>query len=270
MTSTEQISELVDKLTEIKASSQPGEDYHERYKKQPKLFRKLVNEEIKLERMVKRYQRDLRKQIPDLIDWAAFREDKAKLAPREKWRDVKKDLEGRLLRQLEPASQIGKEYGEAQYRVPIPAGKADPEIQTAIRKRSKQTANSVVDTFKDSLNAKLKTVVQKKKIEAQEYPVDIEREFERDLDAVATNDAKAEQIGRTEAIAMAMAALLAYGSLAKSEFKTWRTVPGAEEICADLEGQTIPMNESFDSLIGPVDQPPDPHPNCRCYLDLTN
>jgi len=275
--SRKSLTKLAQQLSIISAAAEPGESYHEKYKKDRESFRKLINQEMKLEKTIRRFQKDLKNHIPDLIDWQAYALGQAKMSGPEKWRELRQDLERRILTDLEPAFALGKKYGEAQFRVPSDISVDDPKVQGAFRKRVANTANSVVKTFKKRLFAKLKTVLRKRTLEAEEfpgepfndYPFGFTDEFKTDLETVADDPSKANEIGRTEVIAAVAISLLLYAEVAGGKMKTWRTVGGAEEICRELEGKKVPIGEPFDSLVGPVDMPPDPHPRCRCYLDLS-
>jgi len=159
--------------------------------------------------------------------------------------------------------------------VPSKVSEQDPDFQKALRKRVAFVAQAVIKTTQDRLKAKLKTLIARK-VQGQDltddgfnpdYPNDLDPEVIATLAAVALNAGQASSISKTEIIVGIGAAMILYGMSSGAQNKTWHTVPGAEEICADLNGQTVPIDESFDSFIGPVDQPGDPHP--RCYLPGT-
>ncbi len=51
----------------------------------------------------------------------------------------------------------------------------------------------------------------------------------------------------------------------------WRINPDACEICQsipDMNPDGVAMDEAFDSIDGPQDAPPDPHPHCFCSLEI--
>ncbi len=51
----------------------------------------------------------------------------------------------------------------------------------------------------------------------------------------------------------------------------WTIEPDACEICQsipDMNPDGVAMDEAFDSIDGPQDAPPDPHPRCRCELEI--
>jgi hypothetical protein len=51
----------------------------------------------------------------------------------------------------------------------------------------------------------------------------------------------------------------------------WRINPGACEICQsipDMNPDGVGIDEAFDSVDGPQDAPPDPHPSCRCSIEI--
>lgn len=51
--------------------------------------------------------------------------------------------------------------------------------------------------------------------------------------------------------------------------KKWVIDPGtACELCEPQQGQTVGINESFDTPVGPVDVPTDIHPQCNCMMEF--
>lgn len=75
---------------------------------------------------------------------------------------------------------------------------------------------------------------------------------------------RAEMIARTETayadVAGNMSAYRASGVVTR---KKWITGAGCCDLCDDLNGQTIDIDDDFDTEDGPIDGPPY-HPNCRC------
>jgi hypothetical protein len=58
------------------------------------------------------------------------------------------------------------------------------------------------------------------------------------------------------------------GFVSKEAEKEWITTPmDACPICDDLDGQTVPVKDTFDSLKGPLIGPT-AHPSCRCAVGL--
>jgi hypothetical protein len=58
------------------------------------------------------------------------------------------------------------------------------------------------------------------------------------------------------------------GFISKEAEKEWITTPmDACEICADLDGQTVPVKDMFESLEGSLIGPT-AHPRCRCAVGL--
>jgi hypothetical protein len=271
-----QLYKLSDSLAFLFAEKQPGETYHKRYQKDRKKFKRLIEQEISLEKSVRLFQKDIKKRLPGLVDWSQYQRGVVALADLSVWAEERKTLENILIQELEASYQLGVEYGVDQFRVPTQLSSRDKEFQAALRKRAGVIAQSVVKTIKDRLRAKLITLRKQRVNKAQnvfleslDYPAYLDKNEIKEVEAVADNEAQAQTIGRTEIIAGIMAGLLLYATLSGAKTKTWRTVPGAEVICRELEGKKVEIDETFDSLVGPVEQPPDPHPNCRCYLDVS-
>ncbi len=84
--------------------------------------------------------------------------------------------------------------------------------------------------------------------------------------------ARADRIARTETIRAANAGqkLLwkdaqANGLLGAGVVRVWISSGDACEICVGLDGETAGIDELF---AGEYDQPPDPHPSCRCAMGI--
>lgn len=87
-------------------------------------------------------------------------------------------------------------------------------------------------------------------------------------DAISDNYAfspdRAETIARTEtAYADVAGNMAAYRESGVVEQKKWITGAGCCDLCDELDGVTIDLDDDFDTEDGPIDGPPY-HPNCRC------
>jgi hypothetical protein len=87
---------------------------------------------------------------------------------------------------------------------------------------------------------------------------------------------RAETIARTEVIRATSAGQQAVWNDAQAEGllpvdaqRIWITTPDDRlcELCAPMDGQTVGLNEPFQSDEGPVDYPP-LHPQCRCAIGI--
>src|SRR5205085_2236649 len=86
------------------------------------------------------------------------------------------------------------------------------------------------------------------------------------------DDARADTIARTESMLAANRGVkqswdqaVDDGLLTGDEQQVWIAAADSAvcPICDDLDGQTVGLDESFDSEVGDLDGPP-AHPNCRC------
>jgi hypothetical protein len=94
-------------------------------------------------------------------------------------------------------------------------------------------------------------------------------------------DYRAEMIAQTEATRAASAGLQdAYaqaidrGVFPSDAVRQFWQIAGDEKTCeicqscADMNEDGVAIDEPFDSIDGPQDAPPDPHPSCRCSLEI--
>jgi hypothetical protein len=125
-----------------------------------------------------------------------------------------------------------------------------------------------MQTLQDRLTRKLTNAIDERVFEAREFPEDIDEDLVDELENVADDHSKADGISSTEIVGAVMFGLLMFSGQADGgvKTKTWRTQQDrdVDDICLDLEGETVPIDETF----GEYDAPPDPHNNCRCYLDI--
>lgn len=86
---------------------------------------------------------------------------------------------------------------------------------------------------------------------------------------------RAETIARTETMAASNHGQLALwqdaqgqGLLTDGARKKWINTPDMRTciVCASAAGQTVPLDQAFESMNGPVMVPADSHPRCRCAM----
>jgi len=84
------------------------------------------------------------------------------------------------------------------------------------------------------------------------------------VDGYAFSDARAETIARTEANnALNQGTMTTWQESGVVSGKTWIVGDGCCDDCADLDGETVDLDEDFPGDVG--DAPPG-HPNCRCSM----
>src|SRR3990167_5793381 len=117
-------------LSTIYASTISGEDFAPQYKKNRKLFTKLVSREIALRRAIRSWQIAFKKEIPAFVNWTAFRsaDKKNLLVPDIHWEQKVKELRQILLKQLEPTIGMGFQYGLDMVKKPLDLSVDDPAI----------------------------------------------------------------------------------------------------------------------------------------------
>ncbi len=94
-------------------------------------------------------------------------------------------------------------------------------------------------------------------------------------------DYRAETIAQTESVRAANAGLqdgyeqaIERGALPSDAVKQYWQIALDEKTCeiclscADMNEEGVAIGEPFDSIDGPQDAPPDPHPNCRCSIEI--
>lgn len=270
---TKRLAELGYSLSTIYAAQLPGEDFAPQYKKNRALFRKVITREIALRRAVRSWQIAFKREVPGYIDWNAYRAGDIKrlLINDGRWELKIGELRALLLTQLSKAIDLGLQYGLNQTKKQEDVSAADPIAQKKLFKRADAAARSVVDTMKDRLIAKLTTAIKARTITAAEFPIDLEEDEDALLIEDVTDDpSKGDTIASTELVAAISIGILVYADAAGIKRKVWRTQndDAVDETCADLEGEDVPINGTFNSDVGEIDAPPDPHPNCRCFLEI--
>lgn len=266
------LSDLSYELAVIVADESFGESYHENYKKNKVAFAALIKQEQALRKAVRGWQLRMVKQLPKLVDWDAFKggNRKSLLKPEGEWSPYRVELEELLFEQIWKAFGVGIMYGEGQLKTQISFSGLTENPEEKLRARARESAASVMQTFQNRVVAKLIKDIEKRTVTAAEFPIDLDEDVEEDLRYVTNDTSKADGISATEIIAAVAFGLLFFGKAAGADTKTWRTQEDGkvDDVCQSLDGETVPIDQTFESIDGDMDAPPDPHVNCRCYLDV--
>lgn len=266
------VQDLGYELAERAAAKFSGEPFAPGYKRNREEFRKVVTQEGRIKRAVRIWQKSVVPRARTLVDWTSVTFGQPK-AIDSAWQTLEDELVNILIKELTPAVQSGIRYGSDQLKVPVTIDAESSKGFQKVKKRARFAAQSITKTMRDRFLTRLKKQAQA----AQVMPVD--QELEDELLGGIEDREKSEQIAQTEVVAAVILGLLLYGNFVREEseklegrdielIKQWETLrdPSVCPICTDLSGEQVDVDDEFDSMVGNVDGPPDPHPQCRCFL----
>lgn len=263
------LQELSDQLYTIYGSALPGEDFNKQYKKYPKLYKALVKADISLEKTMRSYLKDLANRIDMKVQWQEYNKRLYKASETIKGDTFTNniDWQGEVVSlsvtfQGELSDVFGYGMADAQTELGVDAGLTIKESSAInwLRKYTFKLAKDITDTTKNQLHEALMQSLANNEDQIAAT---------NRLNEVIDNPYRAAMIAHTEAIRAYAQGKLATGQEIGAQFKIWRNgQPGAEEICAELDNAVVPIDETFDSMLGPLDAPP-AHPNCRCGMSIS-
>lgn len=172
---------------------------------------------------------------------------------------LEKQLRGAEFRTAAPTGSPVKKIGPFAIRFDV----TNPKVVEFVQQHVAETIDNLEETTKQDIR------------DAIESSLDGDltlREMTQDIMDSVGDDDRAVMIAKTESMDAANQGLLASwdqaadeGLLTGDEYKEWiATETGACDICEELDGETVPIDEDFSS----GDDAPPAHPNCRCTLGI--
>lgn len=245
-------------LTTLFAAQVDGEQFHDDYKKNKEIFRKVVASDIKLEKRLKSYFKTLSKKVRDEMDWYTYNRRVANIVDdmvTVSWDEEELIVKVLLTDSLIQAINAGGELTQLDTLIDIGWTSKDPAMIEFLNKYTLKLAGKLTDTTKDSIKQALLTSLQNKELQADAT--------ERIM-GIIDNPVRAKMIAHTESIRAFSAGRLEVARQVGAEAKEWSAVGGACPICAPMNGEKVALDKSFK---GGYFVPP-AHPNCRCIIRI--
>ena len=261
ITRRDRLERLSFALASVLCKEEIGEQYHPDYKRDRKLFRKIIQTQLKSSRQLMAYFRRIQENVWLKVDWSEYEQKRVKAAivpsaAGDEWAQETIELEIILSDTLGDVYELGGLAGEAETGVTIGFSKFEPYAQKFLRQYTLTVAKDITATTADRIKQSLLKSLQ------LGYT---QEKATQELASVIVDRRRAEKIAHTESIRAFSNGKLAYAFEAGATSKTWDDgQSGACAICKENNGKTIPLDQLFE---GGVDSPP-AHPWCRCLLKI--
>lgn len=168
------------------------------------------------------------------------------------------------------APKIKEELGTDSISVGFEFDASSDAFKSLVNDFVSSMTDEIVATSKSQIDTIVEDVISGKR----EYDPDT---IIADIQEAVGDDYRAEMIARTETISAvtegqqeAWSQATDAGVLTGNELQLWVVTDDDAlcPICEPMDGETAPLGEPFNVDGEDIDGPP-AHPNCRCYLELT-
>ena len=251
-----------DKLVDVYVASQK-EEFHPDYKKDPEQFRMLMRSEIRIEREMKKYFKDLSIQrIPGLIDWGKYSLNKKANDYdflTSEWDGENLILKVLLSKALSDALTAGGMSGEDELGINIGWTDKFPPAIKFLNNYSLKLAKGLNDVTKE----RVKEVIKQSILDGDEITIASQK-----IADVIDDPVRARMISRTESVRAFSEGRLTVGREIGAEYKGWSATLKRCELCSYLDGQSVKIDDGFKDLQGAEIKSAPRHPNCRCLVRL--
>jgi len=268
---------IEDEIEQADILIKAAEKWSPQYKKDPKSQAKLIRFEAKLERILRKYFRDLSERVPAYVNWSAYAGFVQAFDVDVLIDDEDLDYEDGLVFNLlyddyAKGIAIGADAGEVIYKRPIGISETSAAVQRAAREQvamlvgkkvdksgrvvdnpraDYQISNKTRQDIRESINTSLSLgeTIESAKIR---------------LSKTINNPKRAEIIAQTESVNAYQIGLKTFGEESGAVGKEWLSLNDDDECGDNANAGIIDLNDSFPS----GDKEPAAHPRCRCSLRL--
>jgi SPP1 gp7 family putative phage head morphogenesis protein len=237
---------------------QSGEKFHPDYKKNRKLFKKLIRETVKFKRDMRRFFLDQLSRIEYAVLYASYRADEIedRYLSSVQWDEEDKTLTATLEINLSDIFVIGARATELELQTDLNIGPTHTEEAKFLRTYSLKLAGEINATTKKRIVQQIRTSIE---------VGETRQELALRIDKVLNNVKRAEMIAQTESIRAYAEGRLAVGKRLKIPYKQLRSFQvDSGEICGKVNGEVVPLDAPFANGL----HSPPFHPRCRCSLKL--
>lgn len=243
-------------------SQQPsGEKFHPDYKKNRKLFKKLLRETTHFKRAMSKFFAAQYERIVPRIYAPLMRADDTPDYENDYLYNIQWDNEDQTLTavleiNLGNLFEVGARATELQLQTDLNIGPTHTEEAKFLRKYTVDLAGEINQTTRKRITQQIKTSIEVGETKQQ---------LADRIDTVLNNPARSRAIAQTESIRAYAEGRLAVGrrlGIPYKQSKSFQVDPN--EICGQISGDVVPIDEPFkNGLFSPPY-----HVNCRCGLVL--
>jgi SPP1 gp7 family putative phage head morphogenesis protein len=246
----------------IRASDKyPGEAFHKVYKKYPDIFRQLIKADVTLEKAVRGYFKGLTESVNSKINWPLyqtrihtaseiFRASTEDFIDAD-WEDETLTLRTIITPAMQAAILAGGQMTQLDTSIDVGWSATSAPALDFLNKYSLKLAGDLTATTLDNVKSSLAL--------SMSLGESMDQASSR-LSDVIDNDYRAAMIAHTESVRAFSEGRTQVGKEIGADRKQWSATADACPVCAELDGQVVGIDETFDDG---EDSPPD-HPNCRC------
>lgn len=278
----------IERLGAIIAASEP---WSKQYEKDPESHAGIISVEAKMERLLRRYFRELSDRVVErYINWYAYQTKLQELqAARVQaddsgvsidlifdevtFKDEPAALISTILDPVAAAVALGGQSGETIYQIPIGLSQtheavleaAQNHVAELVGKRINKNGDIVDNpnadySIDETTRIKIRKAIQSALANGEDQDAASAR-----IKKLVTDPKRAENIAHTEAVNSFSKGLMIFGEQSGAVGKEWQGVPGKCALCGGNVAQgIIPINQPFQS----GHQRPAAHNRCRCGLRL--
>jgi hypothetical protein len=235
-----------------------GEPWHPLYKKNRKLFKKLISQEVEFKRSLMRFFKDQSARAYRLVNLHLVKFDEASdLLNDDEWDDDVVTLSATISINLDNVFNVGVMSAEEELGNRVDLDSTDTEQARFLRKYSLKLAQDINDVTQERVKEQIQTSLQHNETRQQ---------MADRINTVINNPKRALMIAQTESIRAFASGRLAAGKRMGAQTKLWLTNGAIDEICVGAQEQgEVGIDDSFNNGL----EGPPGHPNCRCYIKLS-
>lgn len=249
-----------------------AEDYAPLYRKFPKLFKQLVTSEIRTDKAMRKYFRELADRAIEALDWNEYERKVSATSGADFqaasiidylvkafWEDETLVLKIQLTGSLMDALEAGGLFTVEDLQIDVPWSRNEPPVIEFMNKYSLQLSKGLTRHTQDRIYSALKESISN----GENRDGATKR-----INQVINDPKRATTIAQTESVRAFSSGRMQVGKEIGANRKRWRTA-GAKDFCLNFQDQgVVKLEHTYITPRGAkVDQPP-AHPNCRCGIEI--
>lgn len=244
-----------------------GEAWHISYKSNRESFDLLSKQQAKLKQIVHTYFMGQANRVNQLVHLhlivAADKPNVDRYINTELWDKENKSFANALADGIFPIFTNGARTQATAFKALTPITAASSPYNAPSQQFLTNYTLQLASDLNDTTQASIKSAIQTSLALGESRD-----ELANRIDDIINNPYRSTMIAQTESVRAFNSGRLAVAKDMGYGFKTWEAVPDACPYCDDLDGTSISVDDTFESDLGDVDQPP-LHPNCRCGVKIT-
>jgi len=253
----EQLERMTEEVEVFICKQKPlGEPWHPNYKKNRKLFKKLVRLTVKMKRNIDTFFLGQLERLSYQMRLPLVQADEASdFIKQLDWDEEERKLTAVLEIDFGQIFAVGAMATELELQVNLNIGPTHTEQAKFLRNYTVKLSGEITETTRKRITEQVRT-----SIELGEP----RQELANRINKILNNPKRAEMIAQTESIRAYAEGRLAAGRRLGIPYKQWQAFKSACPICERLNGKVVKLEETFDGRINA----PGAHPRCRCSLKL--